>query len=252
MSPHKLAVVTGASKGLGKGIALELAKQHIDIILHYNSALEEAKATSVEIEKFGVKTFLVKADFSVNEEIDSFFSTKIVPILESENKKLDILINNAGISEFSRLNSITSNGFDTFFSVNVKAPLILMKESFNHMNTKGRIINISSTKAKRPSEKMIVYGASKAALESVSMAMLKDFGRKEITINTIAPGFIPTGVFNISKNDEMLKSFVLKNSAIKRMGTPYDIARVVCFLISDDAAWINGQNIEISGGVLYN
>lgn len=252
MNQHKIALVTGASKGLGKSIAIELAKQKIDIILHYNSSDEEANKTNDEIKNLGVKTYLVKADFSINNEIDTFFSNKIEPILEIEKRKLDILINNAGISEFSRINSITSSGFDTFFSINVKAPLMLMINSYKHMNTKGRIINISSTKAKRPSEKMIVYGASKAALESISMAMLKDFGRKEITINTIAPGFIPTGVFNISKNDELIKSFVLKNTAIKRMGTPYDIARVVCFLISDDAEWINGQNIEISGGVLYN
>ncbi|QHI36904.1 3-oxoacyl-[acyl-carrier-protein] reductase FabG [Kordia antarctica] len=252
MNPHKLALITGGSKGLGKGIALELAKQNIDIILHYNSSEEEAKATSEELKNHGIQTYLVQANFAINKDIDSFFETKIAPILEKEDRKLDILINNAGVSEFSRLNSITSEGFDTFFSVNVKAPLILMKDSYKHMQTKGRIINISSTKAARPSEKMIVYGASKAALENVSMAMLKDFGRKQVTINTIAPGFIPTGVFNISKNDEMVKSFVLKNTAIKRMGTAYDIARVVCFLISDDAIWVNGQNIEISGGVLYN
>ena len=252
MNDNRLALVTGGAKGLGKAIAIELAHQKIDIILHYNTSLEDAEITKKEIKEIGGKVFLVQSNFLINKDIQNFFQDKIDPILAQENRKLDILINNAGISEFSRLNSITTTSFDNFFSINVKAPLILMKDSYKRMNNQGRIINISSTKAKRPSEKMIIYGASKSALESVSMAMLKDFGRKEITINTIAPGFIPTGVFNISANDQLIQSFVMKNSAIKRMGTANDISRVIKFLVSPEACWVNGQNIEISGGVLYN
>ena len=252
MTNNKLALVTGGGTGLGKAIAIELGKQKIDIILHYNNSLNEAQLTASEIENEGVKVYLVKANFFSNEEIESFFSNIIDPILEEANKGLDILVNNAGISKFSRLNAVNGLEFDNFFSINVKAPLILMKDSYARMNKNGRIINISSTTVERPFEKMIVYGASKAALENLSRAVLKDFGRKEITVNTVAPGFIPTDMLNINVKNDSIRSFILKNTAIKRLGTPEDIAKLIKFLTSVEASWINGQNIEISGGVLYN
>lgn len=251
MNHKKLALITGSSKGLGKAIVLELASCNIDVIVHYNTSKVEAQQTAKEIESLGVQAFVVQADFMKNDEIERFFEDKIVPILQKEERRLDILINNAGISGFSRLNQITGELFDIFFAINVKAPLLLMKSCFQHMNAHGRIVNVSSTTVNRPYEKMIVYGSSKAALNNITKAVIKDFGKKEITVNAIAPGFIPTDMNQLDVSSQAVRSFILKNTAIKRIGTPEDIAKLVGFLISKDAALINGQHIEISGGTLY-
>lgn len=249
---NKLAIVTGGAKGLGKAIALELAENSIDIILQYNTSEVQACLTAEEIKKKGVKVYLVKADFSVNKEIEEFISTKVNPILSSENRKIDILVNNAGVSQIKRFGAINTKEFDDFFSINVKAPLFLMRDCYAVMNNNGRVINISSTTVTRPYEKMVIYGASKAAFDNISKSVIKDFGKKDITVNSIAPGFIPTDMNNLDVSNPMLNQFILKNSAIKKIGSAVDVAKLVMFLVSDDASWINGQNIEISGGVIYN
>ena len=248
----KLALVTGASRGIGKAIAMELAKQQISIILHFNSSEHQAKDTTDELEQLGAKVYQVQADFSSNYEIESFFQTKIDPILEhSGTGGLDYMVNNAGISGFKSLHSISGSDIDNYFSINFKAPLLLMKEGYSRMNTGGRIVNISSTTVARPYEKMVVYGATKAALDNVSKAVIKGFGKKGITVNTIAPGFIATDIVNVNTESSMVKSFILKKYAIKRLGSTQDVAKLVLFLLSEDAGWINGQTIEISGGFLY-
>lgn len=251
MNQNKLALVTGSSKGLGKAIALELAVHGIDIILHYNISKSEVLQTAREINLIGVKTYIVQADFT-RSDIEVFFNEKVLSILDEENRKLDILINNAGVFGQSKLNQINVNIFDNFFNVNVKAPLFLIKACLLHMNKGGRIVNISSTTVDRPYSRMLIYGASKAALENITRAVIKDFGKKEITVNTIAPGFIPTDMNELSSNYEVIKSHMLKSTAIKRSGTPKDIVKMVSFLISEESSWINGQRIEISGGVLYH
>lgn len=250
---NKLALVTGGNKGLGKAVVLELASKGTDVIVHYNNSEAEAMITKTELEKFNINVFLVRANFLNDQEIVSFFETQIDPILTANNYEgLDYLINNAGIATIRNLQGTTIEDLDHFLSINLKAPVILMKDAFQRFNRNGRIINITSTTVTRPYEKMVAYGASKAALDNVSKAVIKDFGKKGITVNTIAPGFIPTDIVNINSNNELIKTFILKNYAIKRLGSATDVAKLVAFLLSEDAEWINGQTIEISGGFLYN
>ncbi|SHM95430.1 SDR family NAD(P)-dependent oxidoreductase [Flavobacterium chilense] len=249
---RKIAFITGAAKGLGKNIAIEFAAQGIDLILHYNRSVEEMKNLIEEISRYDVSVATVQADFTENHQLDHFFEEKIVPILNNRSgSKLDYLINNAGIYEFDNFNKLNTEFLDKMFSINFKAPLLLMKNCLKQMNDNGRIINILSTTVSRPYKKMIAYGASKAALQNASNALISDFGKRNITVNTIIPGVLALDNKKIGVSEKIINEMYIRNYAIKRTGTAEDVTGLILFLIKEGSGWITGENIEVSGGYVY-
>ncbi|WP_413513786.1 SDR family oxidoreductase [Myroides odoratus] len=249
---NKLALITGAAKGLGRHIAIALAKQKIDLILHYNTSKKEMESLLLELEQYEISIFPVQLDFIDGAKVESFFMEKINPILiKRDNKGLDYLINNAGIYEFDYLNKITSDYIDKVFSINFKAPMLLIRDCMDKLNDHGRIINILSTTADRPYKRMIIYGASKAALKNAVIAMISDFGKRGITVNNIIPGLLEQDSCKSKINEGIMNKIYEKNYAIKRKGGVDDVIKLLLFLIKDETNWISGESIEISGGYLY-
>ncbi|WP_080778346.1 SDR family NAD(P)-dependent oxidoreductase [Chryseobacterium phocaeense] len=248
----KIALITGAAKGLGRNIALEMAGQGIDLILHYNRSEDEMKSLMEEIAQYPVAVYPVQGDFTDNALLDRFFEEKIVPLFSEQTYSgLDYLINNAGIYEFDNFNKLNTEFLDRIFNINFKAPLLLMKNCLKYMNDNGRIINILSTTAQRPYKKMIGYGASKAALQNASKAMVPDFGKRGITVNNIIPGVLAIDNKKMGVSEKIISEMYIKNYAVKRTGIPEDITGLIMFLTGEGSGWITGENIEVSGGYIY-
>lgn len=248
---QKIALVTGGAKGIGRTISLELARHGCDLIVHYNRSEQHAQSLQEEVEAIGRKLWLVQADFSDLTAIQSFFPTQIVPILTAENRPFDLLVNNAGIYAFNTHWQVKDDVFDRFFTINVKAPLHLMKDAYQHMKEGGKIVNISSTTAKTPSEKMVIYGASKAALENVTQSFVKVYRKKNISVNIIAPGLIDTTEDENDTVSKVIKQYMLRKAPDSRLGTPEDVAKVIVFLASGLSDWVNAQRIEVTGGISF-
>lgn len=248
---QKIALVTGGAKGIGRTISLELARHGCDLIVHYNRSEQQAQSLREEVEAIGRKLWLIQADFSDLAAIQAFFPEQVVPILSAENRQLDLLVNNAGIYAFNTHWQVKDDVFDRFFTINVKAPLHLMKDAYQHMREGGKIVNISSTTAKTPSEKMVIYGASKAALENVTQSFVKVYRKKNISVNIIAPGLIDTTEDENDTVSKVIKQYMLKKAPDSRLGTPEDVAKVIVFLASGLSDWVNAQRIEVTGGISF-
>ncbi len=248
---NKLALITGGAKGIGRTICLELAANGCDLIIHYNSSKDAALSLKDEVEKLGRTAWLVQTDFSDVAQIQAFFPEQIVPLLEFTQRKIDLIVNNAGVSGFTTHRQINDDTFNRFFTINVKAPLQIMKDAYPHVREGGKIVNISSTTAKNPVEKMIIYGASKAALENVTQSFVRVYGKKNVTVNIIAPGLIETDFEENDTMSKVVKDYMIRQSPIKRLGTPEDVAGVIVFIASGLSNWVNAQRIEVTGGLSY-
>lgn len=251
MLKEKIALVTGGAKGIGRTICTELALNGCDLIVHYNHSTQAAESLREEIEAMGRKVWLLQADFSDLEAIRAFFPEQVVPILENIGKQLDLLVNNAGIYAFNTHWQVKDDVFNRFFTINVKAPLHLMKDAYAYMKEGGKIVNISSTTAKTPSEKMVIYGASKAALENLTQSFVQVYRKKNISVNIIAPGLIDTTGDEGDTVSKVIKQYMLRKSPDSRLGKPQDVAKVIVFLASGLSDWVNAQRIEVTGGINF-
>jgi NAD(P)-dependent dehydrogenase (short-subunit alcohol dehydrogenase family) len=243
---EKIALVTGASRGIGKATALKLARQGAKVLLHYAHSKDKAKFVRQTIIDSGGQAELVQADFSEMEEIDHLFE-QIDKILSS--RKLNILINNAGTPRLASNDEITEEQFSRLVQVNFKAPFFVTRKAIERMNDGGRIINISSRTSKTPTRHSGVYAMIKAAQDNFTVQMASQLGSRKITVNAVAPGPILTDMNRKVFEDEQVRQQVANHAAMKAIGDPDDVAGVVAFLASDDASWITGQWIEISGGL---
>ena len=243
---HKIALVTGASRGIGKAIAILLASEGAFVIIHYSSNGSKANDTLKSIRKLGGVGALVKADFSSLDEINHMY--KEIDIL-LEGKKIDILVNNAGILNKFDLETITEEQFDTQFAINIKSPFFVTQQAIPRLNSGGRIINISSYLSKRPKYEYGAYAMTKAALDNFTVSTAIALGPKQITVNAIAPGSIDTDMNKERFSDKNIKDAVGKMTALQRVGAPNDIANAILFLVSDAGSWVTGQYIEVSGGL---
>jgi 3-oxoacyl-[acyl-carrier protein] reductase len=241
----KIALITGASRGIGKAIALQLASEGVTILAHYGHDDNAAKSTATEIENNGSIVHLIKADLSSLNNVRGIFQ-QVDALLG--NKKLDILINNAGILYRAGLHEITETDFDKQIAINVKAPFFITREAILRMNDGGRIINISSQVSKRPRYGVGAYAMTKAAIDNFTVSLAKELGKRKITVNAVAPGFIDTDMNKDVLTDDKARATIAAKAALNRMGTPTDIASVVTFLASEEGGWITGQCIEASGG----
>ena len=236
----KVAVVTGASRGIGRGIAERLAKDGATIVVNYTKRAGEAEKVVSGIKGQGGNALAVQADVSKVEDIKRLFQ---------ETKKvygrLDILVNNAGIFWAKPILETTEEEYDQMFAVNAKGQFFALQEAAKHMAEGGRIVNISTGGTKLAFPGISVYGGSKSALEFFTKVAAKELGPKQITVNTVSPGYTETDMLS----DPQFRTIGIQASPLGRLGTPADIAQVVSFIVSDDGGWITGDTIQAGGGV---
>ena len=241
----KVALVTGATRGIGKQIALCLAKEGYDIALNYRSENEELTNTKNELENLGIKVLPVQGDVSNYEDCERF----VKEIIENFGQ-IDVLVNNAGITKDMLLMRMKKEDFEQVIDVNLVGTFNVTKNVINYMlkAKSGRIINISSVVGVSGNAGQTNYSASKAGIIGFSKSLAKEVASRNILVNCIAPGFIQTDMTNVLKDE--VKEEIAKNIPLKRMGTPEDVARVVKFLASEDSGYITGQVINVDGGML--
>ena len=241
----KVAIVTGASKGIGAAIAKHLAAEGAAVVVNYSSSKEGADRVVDEIAKQGGKAIAVRANIARKVDIERLFAET-----KKAFGKLDILINNAGVYEFVPLENVTEEHFHKHFDVNVLGPLLATQEATKYFGSEGgSIINISSSASVSAPAVASVYSATKAALDTITKSLAKELGPRKIRVNAINPGMVETegvraGGFLGSDFQKMFET----QSALGRIGQPDDIAPAVVFLASPDAQWITGETLVVSGG----
>jgi NAD(P)-dependent dehydrogenase (short-subunit alcohol dehydrogenase family) len=248
---NKIALVTGGSRGLGKDMALALADKNIDVVLTYKSSKTEAENVVAEIIKKGRKAVALPFDISQIKSLDSFVIefTKTLNANWSTDK-FDFLINNAGVGATIMIPQVTEEAFDNLLNIHFKGVYFLTQKLINHINDNGSVINISTGTTRFTNPGYSVYSSMKAAVEMFTKHIAKDFGSRGIRANIVAPGPIETDFNNaaIRRNPE-IKARLSSLSPLGRVGQANDIGGVVAFLCSDESRWINGQRIEVSGGI---
>jgi 3-oxoacyl-[acyl-carrier protein] reductase len=241
----KVAIVTGASKGIGAAIALHLAAEGSSVVVNYASSKSGAERVVNEITGQGGRAVAVQANLAKESDLRRLFAEAKYAF-----GRLDILVNNAGIYEFQPLEYVTPEHFHKMFDLNVLGLLLASQEAARHFGpTGGAIINISSVVATTPVSNATVYSATKAAVDSVTRTLAKELGPKKIRVNSINPGMIETeGTHSAGITESEMRKQVEVETPLGRIGQPDDIAPAAVFLASDDAAWITGQTLYISGG----
>ena len=236
MLKGKCAVVTGAAKGIGKAIALKLASSGVNIVLNYRSSEDKAIETEKEILSLGVEVLRVKGDISKPNDVEN-----LIDSAKKKFGKIDIMVNNAGITKDTLLLRMKEEDFDSVINVNLKGVFNCLKAITPVMvkQKEGKIINLSS---------VVNYAASKAGVIGMTKSLAKEIGSRGITVNAVAPGFIETDMTDVL--GDKFKEEAKKNIPLKRLGKAEDVAEVVAFLASDSANYITGQVIHVDGGMV--
>lgn len=244
----KVALVTGASRGIGQAIALRLAKDGAIVAVHYNASLDAAHATVAAIAAAGGNAFAIKADLSERSGAAALAAALGAELTERYGgPAFDILVNNAGVGKRATIEDISEDDFDLLLQTNLKSPFFLIKALMPHLRNGGRIVNISSMGTRSAYPTMAAYAPAKAGLEALSRLLAVQLGGRQITVNSVMPGATATDM-NIVARDPVASRAVAETIALGRVGQPDDIARVVAFLASDEAGWVTGQQIDASGG----
>ncbi|GAB2575091.1 SDR family NAD(P)-dependent oxidoreductase [Spirosoma areae] len=248
---RKIAVVTGGSRGLGKNMALSLAKKGIDVILTYNSKREEAQAVVAEIEQAGQKAAALQLNTGDVKQFDAFVA-QLSTVLNEQftTDRFDFLINNAGIGLSTPIGNTTEDAFDQLMNINFKGVYFLTQKLLLILRDGGRIVNISTGLSRFTSPGRAVYGSLKGAIEILTMYMAKELGSRRIAVNVVAPGAIETDFGGgVVRDNAEVNKHIAGITALGRVGLPDDIGGVVAFLCTEEAHWINAQRIEVSGGM---
>lgn len=240
----KVALVTGAGRGIGKAIALKLAKCGADVVVNYNGSADKAAQVVEEIKELGVKTIAYKANIADFEETQTMMKDIV-----AQFGRIDILVNNAGITKDNLILRMKESEFDDVININLKGTFNCLKHVSKIMLKQkyGRIVNISSISGVNGTVGQVNYSASKAGVVGMTKTLAKELGSKGITVNAIAPGFICTEMTEVLKDD--YKEKILEGIPVKRLGQTEDIANAVAFLVSDEASYITGQTIMVDGGL---
>ncbi|MBC8530383.1 3-oxoacyl-[acyl-carrier-protein] reductase [Gehongia tenuis] len=244
MMEIKCAVVTGASRGIGRGIALELARRGMNVVINYNSSAEAADALIREIEEMGVRALAVQADVS-----DFEAAGRLIQKAEETFGRVDVLVNNAGITRDGLLMRMKEEDFDRVIEVNLKSAFNCMRHAVRGMGQRryGRIVSLSSVAGVVGNAGQANYSASKAGVIGLTKAAARELARRGITVNAVAPGFIDTDM--TAAMPEAARTAVLATVPMQRGGRVEDVAKAVAFLVSDDAAYITGQVLSVDGGL---
>lgn len=241
----KCALITGATRGIGKQIAITLAKQGYNIALNYRKENKELENTKKEIEEIGIQVIAVKGDVANFEECENF----VKQVIERFGQ-IDVLVNNAGITKDMLLMRMKKEDFEQVIDTNLVGTFNVTKNVVPYMMKarSGRIINISSVVGISGNAGQTNYSASKAGIIGFTKSLAKEIASRNILVNAVAPGFIETNMTDVLKDD--VKQEIAKNIPLKRMGTAQDVANVVKFFASDDSSYITGQVINVDGGML--
>lgn len=247
----KIAIITGGSRGLGKDMAMNIAAKGNDVLLTYNSKKEEAEAVVASIEKQGRKAVALHLDVSDTKSFAAFGETVKETLKRTWNRDtFDFLVNNAGFGIHAPFTETTEEQFDQLVNVHFKGTFFLTQTLLPLMVDGGRIINISSGLARFSHPGNSVYGAVKGAIEVLTRYMAVELGQRGIVVNTVAPGAIATDFGGgIVRDNKEVNQFVASQIALGRVGQPEDIGGAVAALLSEDTRWVNGQRIEVSGGM---
>lgn len=242
---NKVAFITGATRGIGKQIAITFAREGYDIAINYRKENEELENAKREIEENNVKCLTVQGDVSNFEDCE-----RCVYEIIKEYGKIDVLVNNAGITKDTLLMRMKKEDFESVIDINLVGTFNVTKNVISHMMKarSGRIINISSVVGVSGNAGQTNYSASKAGIIGFTKSLAKEVGSRGILVNAVAPGFIETQMTDVLKDE--IKEEIAKSIPVKRMGVAQDVANVVKFLASDDSSYITGQVIHVDGGML--
>ena len=240
----KTAIVTGGARGIGRAISVKLASEGANVVICDIVINEAAEETIKLIEEQGVKAAAFVANVTVPEDCDNLFKQAA-----EQFGSVDILVNNAGVTRDNLIMRMKEEEFDLVIATNLKGTYNMMKAAARPMMKAryGRIVNISSVVGIYGNAGQVNYSASKAGVIGMTKSLAKELGSRGITVNAVAPGFIETDMTKVLSDD--LKAEMVKNIALGRAGQPEDVAKVVAFLASDEAAYVTGQVIEVSGGM---
>jgi 3-oxoacyl-[acyl-carrier protein] reductase len=241
----KVALVTGASKGIGASIAKHLAGEGAAVVVNYHSGKSDADRVVTEITRGGGKAIAVQANLSQKTEIDRLFAET-----RKAFGRLDILVNNAGIYEFTPLEKVTEEHFHKQFNLNVLGLILASQKAAEYFDSAGGcIINIGSGAGTNPVPGASVYSATKAAVDAVTKSLSKELGARKIRVNSLNPGMVETeGVHTAGVLGTDFHKQILAQTPLGRIGQPEDIGKVAAFLASDDAGWISGETLLVAGG----
>jgi len=240
----KVALVTGASRGIGLAIAERLARDGFRLIINYSGDAAPAKALVRQLESGGGKAIAAKADIS-----DATAVRKMFDSAEAAFGGLDVLVNNAGIMTLSAIADTDDASFDRLIAVNLRGTFNTLREAAKRLRDGGRIINFSSSVVGLLMPTYGVYVATKAAVEGLTSVLAKELRGRNITVNAVAPGPTATDLFLKGKPQDVVDRMA-KMAPLERLGQPRDIADVVSFLAGPDAAWVNGQVLRVNGGII--
>ncbi|PFB24208.1 SDR family oxidoreductase [Bacillus cereus] len=245
----KVALVTGASRGIGRSIALHLAEAGALVVVHYSKRKEEAESIVDKIKQDGGATFAISADLSTFNGINNLYLMMDQSLQKHiGNTTFDILVNNAGIGQILTLEESTEESFDEVMNINVKAPFFIIQKALPRLKDGGRIINISSFVTRVATPSVFAYSISKGAINTLTHTLAQQLGARGITVNAILPGIINTEMNAETLRNKDGQKYAAGLSTFNRWGEPNDIADIVGFLSSSDSRWITGELIDASGG----
>jgi len=246
----KIALVTGASRGLGKNTALTLARKGVDVIVTYHNSEEDAQNVVSAIAEIGAKAVALQLDTSNTKTFDGFVEQVKQSLQDKwQTEHFDFLVNNAGVGVHASFADTTEDDFDRLMNIHVKGVFFLTQKLLPLINDGGRIVNISSGLTRFTLPGYAVYASMKGAIEVLTRYMAKELGQRQIAVNVVAPGAIETD-FNgggVRDNPE-INSFIASQTALGRVGLPDDIGGAIAALLSEENRWVNAQRIEVSGG----
>jgi 3-oxoacyl-[acyl-carrier protein] reductase len=240
----KVAIVTGASRGIGAAVAERLARDGFAVIINYSSDARSAETLERKIEDNGGRALAAKADVSNPNAVRDMFDAA-----ERAFGGVDVLINNAGIMKLAKIADSDDALFDQQIAINLKGSFIAMREAAKRLRDGGRIVNFSTSVVGARLETYGVYAATKSAVETMTAILSKELRGRNITVNAVAPGPVATELFLSGKSPELIDRLA-KMNPIERLGTPEDIASAVAFLVGPDGGWINGQVLRANGGMV--
>jgi 3-oxoacyl-[acyl-carrier protein] reductase len=241
---NKVAIVTGASRGIGAAVAERLAKDGFTVVINYSGDTKSAEALARKIEGNGGRALTARADVSDPNAVRGMFDAA-----ETAFGGVDVLVNNAGIMKLAKIADSDDAMFDQQIAINLKGSFNAMREATRRLRDGGRIVNLSTSVVGLKTETYGVYAATKAAIETMSAILSKELRGRSITVNAVAPGPTATDLFLSGKTPELIDRLA-KMNPLERLGTPQDIAATVSFLAGPDGAWINGQTLRPNGGMV--
>lgn len=241
---NKIAIVTGASRGIGAAIAKRLAKDGFTVVINYAGSQAEAEALAARIEAAGGRALSAKADVSDPDAVRRMFDAA-----ETAFGGVDVLVNNAGIMQLSSIADADDASFDRMIAVNLKGTFNGLREAARRLRNGGRIVNFSTSVVGLKLENYGVYAATKAAVETMTAILSKELRGRNITVNAVAPGPTATDLFLSGKSPELIER-MSRMAPLERLGQPADIAGTVAFLAGPDGGWINGQVLRANGGIV--